>query len=308
MKIIFMGTPEFACPTLSKLILDPEFQIVAVYTREPQIAGRGHKLQNSPIHDLALQHGLKIITPKTLRDTMAQKEFLDLQADFAVVVAYGLILPQEILDGTKFGCINIHPSLLPRWRGAAPIQRTIMEGDFETGINIIKMDRGIDSGDIIYSEKFSLNGSEIYSELAEKLSKIGAEILVKTLKKLRDGDVVLTKQDDSRATYAKKVEKTECEINWESSAEEIERKIRALNGSLGAFFNYDGEKIKIFSAKILDKNSTKNVAGKILDKEFLIQCGHGIIRPSILQRQGKKSIPLEEFLRGFRFEIGKFLN
>lgn len=303
-----MGTPEFACPTLLKLIADPEFQIVAVYTREPQIAGRGHKLQNSPIHDLALQHGLKIITPKTLRDAAVQKEFLDLQADTAVVVAYGLILPQEILDGTKFGCINIHPSLLPRWRGAAPIQHTIMAGDLETGINIIKMDRGVDSGDVIFSEKFSLNDDETYGELAKKLSAMGAEILVKTLKKLRDGDVILTKQDNAQATYAKKIEKAECEINWQNSATEIERKIRALNGSLGAFFNYDGEKIKIFATEILDKNSAENAAGKILDGRFLIQCGRGIIRPLVLQRQGKKPISIEEFLCGFRFEIGKFLN
>ncbi len=302
-----MGTPEFACPTLSKLTADPEFQIVAVYSREPQIAGRGHKLQNSPIHDLALKHGLKLVTPKTLRDPLVQKEFLDLRADAAVVVAYGLILPQEILDSTKFGCINIHPSLLPRWRGAAPIQRTIMAGDSETGINIIKMDRGVDSGDIIFSEKFYLNGTETYGELAQKLSEMGAEILVKTLKKLRNGDVVLSKQDNTRATYAKKIEKEECEINWKFSAEEIERKIRALNGSLGAFFNYDGEKIKIFAAKILDQNSCENVAGKILDEKFLIQCGRGIIRPLILQRQGRKLISIEEFLRGFRLEIGKII-
>ncbi len=174
MKIIFMGTPDFACPTLEKLIADKEFEIVAVYTREPQIAGRGHKLQNSPIHELALKYGLKVITPKTLRNAEAQKEFHDLKADAAVVVAYGLILPQEILNATKLGCINIHPSLLPRWRGAAPIQRTIMAGDKETGINIIKMDAGIDSGDVIYSEKFLLSGKENYTDLAEKLSVMGA--------------------------------------------------------------------------------------------------------------------------------------
>ncbi len=300
MKIIFMGTPKFSCPTLEKLIADPDFEIVAVYTRAPQIAGRGHKLQNSPIHELALKHGLKIVTPKTLRDEKIKKEFLELGADAAVTVAYGLILPQEVLDGTKFGCINIHPSLLPRWRGAAPIQRTIMSGDKETGINIIKMDSGIDSGDVICEEKFSLNGNEIYSDLATKLSEIGAEILVKTLKNLRDGKVVLTKQDDTLATYAKKIEKAECEIDWEKSAEEIERKIRALNGSLGTFFIHNGEKIKIFSAEISDKNSCENGAGKILDDQFSIQCGKGVIRPTILQREGKKAMPVKEFLLGFK--------
>lgn len=305
MKIIFMGTPEFSCPTLEKLVADKDFEIVAVYTREPQIAGRGHKLQNSPIHNLALQHGLKVLTPKSLKNSEAQKEFADLGADVAVVVAYGLILPQEILDGTKLGCINIHPSLLPRWRGAAPIQRPIMAGDEETGITIIKMDKGLDSGDMIYQESFKLDGSETYKNLAEKLSLIGAEILVKTLKNLRDGKISPVKQDNAFMTYAKKIEKTECEIDWNKSAEEIERQIRGLNGSLEAHFNYNGEKIKIFAAEILDKNSTENAAGKILDERLTIQCGKGVIRPLILQRQGKKPLPLKEFLLGFSIPLSQ---
>lgn len=307
MKIIFMGTPDFACPTLEKLIADPDFDVVAVYTREPQIAGRGQKITNSPIHQLALQHGLKVITPKTLRNIEAQKEFLDLQADAAVVVAYGLILPQEILDGTKFGCVNIHPSLLPKWRGASPIQRPLMAGDKETGITIIKMDKGVDSGEMMVQEKFSLDGSEIYADLAQKLSKMGAEILVKTLKDLRDGKAVLTKQDDALASYAKKIDKEECKINWQESAQIIERKIRALNGSLEAFFNYGDEKIKIFKAEILDENSSGE-AGKILDEKFAIQCKKGSIRPLILQRQGKKPVAIRDLLLGFKPEVGKILN
>lgn len=295
-----MGTPEFSCPTLEKLIADKDFEIVAVYTREPQIAGRGHKLTNSPIHNLALQHGLKVVTPKTLRNVEAQKEFSDFNADAAVVVAYGLLLPQEILDGTKLGCLNIHPSLLPRWRGAAPIQRPIMEGDKETGITIIKMDKGLDSGDKICQEKFALDGSETYKNLAEKLSVMGAEILVKTLKDLRDEKVVLSKQDNALMTYAKKIDKAECEIDWTKSAVEIERKIRGLNGSLEANFIHNNEKIKIFAAEILDENSCKNPVGKILDDKLAIQCGKGIIRPLILQRPSKKPMPLEEFLHGIK--------
>ncbi len=294
-----MGTPHFACPTLEKLIADPDFEIVAVYTREPQIAGRGHKLTNTPIHQLALQHGLKVLTPKSLKNYEAQKEFADFKADAAVVVAYGLILPSEILESPKFGCINIHPSLLPKWRGAAPIQRPLMAGDTETGITIIKMDQGVDSGDIIFQEKFSLQGNETYGELTDKLSKIGAEILVKTLKVIRDGKAAFTKQDNSLASYAKKIDKSECEINWQNSAEEIERKIRALNGSLGAFFWYKNEKIKIFSAEILDKNYEQKKPGEILDDQLTIQCGKGTIRPLILQRPGKKPMPIAEFLHGF---------
>ncbi len=302
-----MGTPDFACPTLEKLIADPDFDIVAVYTREPQIAGRGQKITNSPIHQLALKHNLKVITPKTLRNVEAQKEFFNLQADAAVVVAYGLILPQEILDGTKFGCVNIHPSLLPKWRGASPIQRPLMAGDRETGITIIKMDKGVDSGEMMVQEKFSLEGDETYADLAKKLSQMGAEILAKTLKNLRDGKVVLTKQDNALASYAKKIEKEECKINWHESAEIIERKIRALNGSLEAFFNYGDEKIKIFKAEILDENSLGE-AGKILDEKFAIQCGKGSIRPLILQRQGKKPVAIRDLLLGFKPEVGKILN
>lgn len=307
MKIIFMGTPEFACPTLEKLIAEKEFEIVAVYTREPQIAGRGHKLTNSQVHELALKNGLKIVTPKTLRNAEAQKEFSNFKADAAVVVAYGLILPQEILDAPKLGCINIHPSLLPKWRGAAPINHTIMAGDHETGVDIIKMDIGVDSGNIIAEEKFMLNGDENYSDLAEKLSKLGAELLVKTLKKLKNGEVVETKQNNALASYAKKIEKPDCQVNWQNSAKEIEQKIRALDGFLGAYFLYNEEKIKIFKARILDKNTVKAAPGKILDEKFSIQCDQGIIQPVELQRQGKNRVTIDEFLRGFKVEVGKII-
>jgi methionyl-tRNA formyltransferase len=295
-----MGTPEFACPTLKKLLAqqnnDPKFEIVAVYSREPQIGGRGHKLQNSPIHNLALQNGLKIITPKTLRDAAVQKEFSSFNADAAVVVAYGLILPQEILDGTKLGCFNIHPSLLPRWRGAAPIQRTIMSGDKETAVCVIKMDKGLDSGEIVAKLDYKLSGKETYAELEKEFSEIGAELLVKSLK----GNLHGIKQDEVGLTYAKKLEKSECEIDWKKSAEEIDCHIRGLSGSLGAYFVFKEEKIKIFSAEILNKNSCENAVGEISKSDFSIQCGCGVIKPLTLQRQGKKAMPLEEFLRGIK--------
>jgi methionyl-tRNA formyltransferase len=295
-----MGTPEFSCPTLEKLIADPDFEILAVYTREPQIAGRGQKITNSPIHDLALKHDLKVVTPKTLRNAEIQEEFSNLKADVAVVVAYGLLLPQEILEAPKLGCVNIHPSILPKWRGASPIQRPIMNGDDETGITIIKMDKGLDSGDMIYQEKFPLLGNETYKSLAEKLSLMGSEILVKTLKNLRDGKIVATSQNHAESTYAKKIEKAELEIDWNLSAKEIERKIRGLNGSMEAHFMHNGEKIKIYAAEIIDENSCDNPAGKIIDDKLAIQCGKGIIRPLILQRQGKRALELKEFLLGFK--------
>ncbi len=302
-----MGTPQFSCPALQNLLNDKDFEVVAVYTREPQIAGRGQKVQNSPIHNLALQHNLKVFTPKTLRNVEAQKEFADLKADVTVVVAYGLILPQEILDGTKLGCINIHPSLLPRWRGAAPIQRPIMEGDSKTGITIIKMDKGLDSGDMIYKEEIDYRGDETYQEMADKLSILGAEILLRSLKDLRDQKVTFIKQDEALMTYAKKLEKAECEIDWNKSAQEISRKIRGLSGCLEAYFNFNGEKIKIFKAEIIDSESTKNSPGQILNDRMEIQCGKGVIRPLILQRQGKKPMPLKEFLLGFTVPVSQVL-
>lgn len=294
-----MGTSDFSCPPLKKLISNSNFEIVAVYTKEPQIAGRGHKLKNSPIHDLALKHGLKVITPRNFKSEESKKEFADLRADVAVVVSYGLILPQDILDSTKFGFANIHPSILPKYRGAAPLQRTIMSGDKETGVAIIKMDAGIDSGDVIIQNKIQLDESENFLTLSEKLSRIGSEILIESLDKIKNQTAILIKQDNALATYAKKIDKSECKINFQESAKNIERKIRALVGSGDAYFEINGEKIKIFSAQIIDKNSTENEVGKILNDEFFIQCGEGIIKPSILQRQGKNKVAIDEFLRGF---------
>ncbi len=299
-----MGTPQFSVPTLERLLADRQFEVVAVYTREPKIANRGHKLTNSPIHQVALKHGLKVLTPKTLRDSEIQKEFKNFNADAAVVVAYGLILPTEILQGTKFGCVNIHPSLLPKWRGAAPIQRTIMNGDKETAMTIIKMDEGLDSGDMICQEKFALNGDETYQSLAEKFSVMGAEILIKCLKKIdQEGGIKnALKQDDSASTYAHKIEKSECLIDWKLSAEEISQKIRGLSGSLSAYFEYGGEKIKIFSARILPaENAHLANPGDIFEEKFLIKCGdRKLLQPLILQRPGKNAMSIDDFLRGRR--------
>ncbi len=304
MKVIFMGTPEFSSATLQKLIDDSEIEVLAVYTREPQIAGRGHKITNSSIHNLALKNNLKVITPKTLKNSEIQKEFINFNADAAVVVAYGLILPTEILNGTKFGCINIHPSLLPKWRGAAPIQRTIMNGDIESGITIIKMNEGIDSGAMIYQEKFALEEDVYYPELAEKLSIMGADILLKTLKEINRGNCDLTEQNDDEATYAKKIDKKELQINWQNSARQIQNQIRALNG---AYFIHNGERIRILKSVITNEESQNQNSGRleIVKNQLLIECAPGFIQPLILQREGKKAVLVEEFLRGFKFDGGR---
>jgi methionyl-tRNA formyltransferase len=296
-KIIFMGTPNFAVPALQKIIDDKNFEIVAIYTKEPQIAGRGHKLQNSHIHNLALQNNFPVFTPKTLKSPETQKEFVDLKADIAVVVAYGLLLPKEILQAPKFGCINIHPSLLPKWRGAAPIQRTIMNGDLETGVDIILMDEGLDSGDILAEEKISLDNEINYQELAEKLSQIGANLLVKTLKNI--SQIKPIKQDHSKTIYAQKLSKEEFKIDWNFSAQQIHNKIRGLSGCGSAYFEINGEKIKIHQAKIIDNDSHNYPAGKIIDDKLTIACKTGLIQPQILQRAGKNKMFLSEFIKGF---------
>lgn len=306
MKVIFMGTPEFAIPALEKLIDDSEFEIVAVYTREPQIAGRGHKVMNSPIHELALKNNLKVITPKSLRDTESQTEFVNFKADIAVVVAYGLILPKAILEGTKLGCINIHPSILPRWRGAAPIERTIMAGDEMSGVAIMKMDVGLDNGDVIFQEKFALDNDVTAKELEPKLAKMGADLMLKTLKVIDKKDLVLTKQNEDLVTYAKKLIKEEAAIDWKLSAREINNKIRGLNNSFGAYFIYKNERIKIFKAAIIENNHGN--CGEILSKNFTISCGKDTIQPLVLQRPGKNALKIEDFLRGFSFEVGEVLN
>lgn len=295
-----MGTPHFSCPVLQKLLDDKEFEIVAIYTREPQIAGRGHKLKNSPIHDLALKYNLKIITPKTLRKSDIQQEFANFKADAAVVVAYGLILPRQILEATKYGCINIHPSLLPRWRGPSPIQYSLFAGDETSGVTIIKMDEGIDSGDILAQTSFALEKNANYADLSQKLALIGSKMLIDILKKLPNQQIKMIAQDHNFATFTKKIKKNDCLIDWNLSAIEIDRKIRALNGSLTAFFEYKGEKFKVFAAEIVDLKAKIKNNGEIVDEKFTFQCQEGLIRPLILQRQGKNIVKIDEFLRGFK--------
>jgi methionyl-tRNA formyltransferase len=307
MKVIFMGTPDFSCPTLQALLDDNQFDVVAAYTKEPKISGRGHKLVDSPVHKLALLNNLQVFTPKTLKTKESQLEFKSLNADIAVVVAYGLILPLEILKETKFGCINIHPSLLPKWRGAAPIQRTIMSGDSETGVCTIKMDEGLDSGDIIMEEKFHIDQSITCAHLSKKLSILGANLLVKSLKNIATNNFELKKQDHSLSTYAHKIQKEECLINWQLPAIEIYNKIRGLNGSLTAHFEYNNQNIKIHEAEIIHNKNDNYQPGAVVDGHLTIACKDGLIRPIILQKPSKKKMSVDEFMRGFPIPKGSIL-
>lgn len=301
MKVIFMGTPEFACPTLEAIIKDPEIELLAVYTREPNIAGRGHKITNTPIHNLALKHNLKVMTPKTLNTMEEQSVFQKLKPDLAIVVAYGLILPKEILSIPKYGCINIHPSLLPKWRGASPMQRTIMNGDQETAMTIIKMNESLDSGDILYQEKMILNRNTKFKTLEQIMSKKAAVLITKIVKDFCLGKLIPRKQDDSQATYAKKITKEECEINFNKSAQQVINQINGLSGNLGAYLIYNDKKIKILAVDLVNQNSKDGEVGQILNDQFFIQCQEGVIQPQILQKPGKKPVELKEFLLGFNF-------
>ncbi len=305
-----MGTPQFACPALQRIIDDKNFEIVAVLTRQPQVANRGHKITNSPIHDLANKNNLAVLTPITLRSAEIAMQLRLLNADIGVVVAYGLILPLEILSIPKFGCINLHPSLLPRWRGASPIQRTIFAGDLKTGVDIIQMDQRLDSGDILLRKEIDLTIDETYKNLANRLSVIGAEAITEVLNIFKNSNksaFKIIKQDPQQAIYASKILKEECKINWQNNALSIYRQVKALSGSLGSYFDFNDEKIKIHDVKLIDEEANKFQAGTILSDRFLIQCGKGIIQPLILQRQGKNPLPIDEFLRGFSLQTNQIL-
>ena len=297
-----MGTPQFSCQTLEAILSHKNFEVVGVLTRHAQIAGRGKQLKNSPIYDLAFKNNLKIFTPQTLKDPEIYQQLKNLNPDISVIVAYGLILPAEILSIPKFGSINLHPSLLPRWRGASPIQRTIFAGDKITSVDIIQMDQGLDSGDILYRKEYHLKGDETYQQLSTKLAEIGANSIIETLKIFENNNLdhfKIIKQDHSKAIYAHKISKDECKINWQNNAQDIYRQIKALSGSLGAYFLYNDEKIKILDVLLENNNSQQFPIGSIINNDLSIQCNKGIIKPLILQRQGRNPLALNEFLRGF---------
>lgn len=293
MKVIFMGTPAFAAPTLQALI-DSEHTVVAVYSQPPRPAGRGQKERKGPVHELAEKHGISVEVPTSLKTPEAQKKFKDYGADIAVVAAYGLLLPEAILKACPRGCINIHPSLLPRWRGAAPIQRAIMAGDVQTGVCIMQMDEGLDTGAILHQANVPIPEDMGAGELHDMLAEMGADMILHTLKEC----VSPIPQAMSGVTYAKKITKEEARIDWTKSAKEIHCLIRGLNPAPGAFFVYKGENIKVFEARIVSDQS-RAPAGTALDDALSLSCGEGVLKLMTVQRPGKKPMPAEEVLRGF---------
>lgn len=298
-----MGTPDFAVPTLAAL-QQSSYKIVAVYTQPPRPSGRGQKETPSPVHQFALEHNLPVYTPVSLKSAEEQSTFAGHKADIAVVVAYGLLLPKAILEAYPHGCINVHPSLLPRWRGAAPIQRTIMAGDKKTAIMIMKMDEGLDTGDILLSKNIDIPEGTTAGKLHDELARDAAPLILKVLSEINT--VKPQKQSETSVTYAKKITKEDCLIDWKKPAKEIYQQILGLSPSPGAYFSYNNEIIKIFDAK-LERDKSTETPGTIIDDRLGINCGKDILRPTILQRPNKKRMTTDELLRGFTIPVGTIL-
>jgi len=291
MKVVFMGTPEFSVPVLQALV-DAGHEVVAVYCQPPRPAGRGKKDRPSPVQTRAEALGLPVRHPISLRTAEAQKEFSDLNADVAVVVAYGLILPTAVLAAPTRGCINIHASLLPRWRGAAPIHRAIMAGDEETGICIMQMDEGLDTGPVLLREATPIGAQETTADLHDRLSDMGADLIVTALSRL--DDLTARPQPDVGVTYASKIDKAEARIDWTRPAVEVDRLVRGLSPFPGAWCEIDGERVKLLRSKLCDGTGEP---GQTLGG-FRIACGEGAVEILQAQRQGKRPMSAEEFLNG----------
>lgn len=301
MKVIFMGTPDFSVPVLEALAKNHD--VICVYTQPPRPAGRGNKLIPSPVQQTAEKLKIPVKTPISLRKGNAAEEIKNLNADVAVVCAYGLILPQAVLDAPKLGCINVHASLLPRWRGAAPIQRAIEAGDKETGITIMQMDAGLDTGDMLLKGRVPILEDTTFQTLHDSLSVLGADLIIQVLNNIPTPE----KQPEEGITYAEKIQKAEAFIDWCLPAEKIKKKIMAFNPYPAAHFLYKGERIKVFNAKV-ETISINASAGDVLDKNLLIACAKGTaLRLTELQREGKRKMYAEEFLKGYELKKGHSL-
>ena len=308
MRIIFMGTPDFAVPALQAL-LKAGHEIVAVYSQPPRAAGRGMALRKSPVHQVAEAAGLTVLTPERLKDSVDQKRFREFEADAAVVVAYGIILPEPVLDATRLGIFNIHASLLPRWRGAAPINRAIMAGDAETGAAIMRVTEGLDAGPVCLVERVEIGPDMTAGELHDTLSPLGAEAMVKALAALEDGSLDCRAQDDEAATYAPKLDNKEARIDWRLPASDVHDRIRGLSPYPGAWFEIElsgkRERIKVLSAMLAEG---QGAPGTLLDDHLTIACSEGAVRLIRIQRAGKKPMSVQAFLNGVTLKSGTVLD
>jgi methionyl-tRNA formyltransferase len=308
MRIIFMGTPDFAVPTL-RAIIKAGHEIVAVYSQPPRAAGRGMALRKSPVHEAAEEAGLTVLTPERLKSAEDQESFCAFNADAAVVVAYGLILPKRVLAGTRLGALNVHASLLPHWRGAAPINRAVMAGDVESGVSVMRITEGLDAGPVCLEARVAIGPDMTAGELHDELAPLGAELMVKALAELVQGTLDCRPQNDEAASYAPKLDPKETRINWRLLARDVHDRIRGLSPYPGAWFevkiNGKKERIKVLRSALAEGEGRP---GTLLDDRLTVACGEGAVRLAVVQRAGKKPMRAEEFLRGMKLVAGTVLS
>ncbi len=307
LRIAFMGTPDFAACALRELYRS-KHELVCVYSRAPQPKGRGHKMQNSPVHDFALSHNIPVFTPKSLKKKEVQEEFAAHKLDVAVVAAYGLLLPKAILDAPRYGCLNIHGSLLPRWRGASPLQQAIWHGDEKSGVTIMQMDEGLDTGDIIKKSEITLGADITATKLHDLLAHMGAKLILEVLDNLaHDGKLEAQKQDDAQATYAHLLKKSDGIVNWKQNAVQIDRQVRALNPWPGVWADIGGQRFKILEAEI-DSHEHNKRCGEILSKDGMLACGQGTTLKLLkIQPSGKQAMDFISAVNGGYIDIEKLL-
>jgi methionyl-tRNA formyltransferase len=300
MRLIFMGTPDFAVPTLIELAARGH-DIAAVYTRGPKPAGRGMDMQHTPVEREARRLALTVHTPRTLKDSDAQNTFRTHNADAAVVVAYGLILPKPILEAPRLGCFNVHASLLPRWRGAAPINRAVMAGDPDSGVTIMQMDEGLDTGAMAMAEHMPIGADMTAGELHDALSRLGADLMLRVLAAADRGSLQLTPQPQAGVTYAEKISKNETRIDWSKPWKQVHDHIRGLSTFPGAWFEFDGVRVKVLRSI---RGGGGGPPGTLLDSKLTVACGDGAVQLVQVQRAGKQPMSADEFLRGTPLKVG----
>lgn len=303
LRLAFMGSPEFAVPTLEAIIAAGH-DVACVYSQPPRPAGRGKQLSKTPVHEVAERHGIEVRTPENFRGKADVQAFADLNLDVAVVVAYGLLLPKSILDAPRLGCFNIHGSILPRWRGAAPIHRAVMAGDKITGVQVMKMDVGLDTGPVMLTATTPISEDDTTGDVHDRLSVLGAKLMVEGLAQLEAGPVTLHEQTEDGVTIAGKVFPAEARIDWTESGAAVAAHIRGLSPFPGAWFELDGQRIKVLHARA-EKGAGE--PGEVIDDILLVACGEGAVRLTRLQRAGKGQMTAEEFQRGARIDRGRRL-
>jgi methionyl-tRNA formyltransferase len=303
MRIVFFGTPAFAVPTLTEIV-GQGHEVAAVYSQPPRAAGRGMAERKSPVHEIAERFSIPVLTPATLKAPEEAAHFAGLGAEAGVVVAYGQILPRAFLDAPANRCLNLHGSLLPRWRGAAPVARAIMAGDAETGVMVMRMEAGLDTGPVAMSERVAIGADATAGELSDRLARLGADLMVRALAALSRGVLNFTPQAEEGATYARKIDKGETRIDWSRPAHEVHNHIRGLSPDPGAWFELGGDRVKVLRATL---TSGSGRPGTVLDAGLTVACGDGAVRLLNLQRAGKTPLPVADFLRGSPVAAGTAL-